>query len=79
MTTTNTERKQPYWLIWSIEHRAWWKPNACGYTKRIAKAGRYTALEAMNIVASANVGIGTSSNVPRETMLPDINLFDWAE
>ena len=30
------------YLIWSNEHRAWWRPNAKGYTVHIKTAGRYT-------------------------------------
>lgn len=30
------------YLIWSNEYRAWWRPNARGYTLSIGRAGRYT-------------------------------------
>lgn len=29
-------------LIWSQKQRAWWRPEAMGYTKSKAEAGRYT-------------------------------------
>lgn len=34
--------------IWSNEHNAWWKPNYCGYTQDINKAGVYTLEELKN-------------------------------
>lgn len=30
------------YLIWSNEHRAWWRAMARGYTTEIAAAGRYS-------------------------------------
>ena len=35
------------YLVWSNEHRMWWRPNSCGYTTDIAQAGRYTRAEAI--------------------------------
>lgn len=35
------------YLIWSNEHRAWWRPSSQGYTMQIEKAGRYTRDEAL--------------------------------
>lgn len=35
------------YLVWSNEHRAWWRPNAQGYTISLEKAGRYTRDEAI--------------------------------
>ncbi len=34
------------WLVYSNEHQAWWRANACGYTTDILQAGRYTKEEA---------------------------------
>lgn len=34
------------WLVWSREHRAWWRPNAAGYCTSVLDAGRYTLEEA---------------------------------
>lgn len=45
---------QDEFLIWSEEHRGWWKPNHCGYTGLLANAGRYAADEAERIVRNAN-------------------------
>jgi hypothetical protein len=35
------------YLIWSNEHRAWWRPGSMGYTHDIASAGRYSREEAI--------------------------------
>lgn len=35
-----------YWLVWSHEHNAWWRPKGCGYTVRVDGAGRFTKDEA---------------------------------
>ena len=34
------------WLIWSGEHKAWWRPDARGYSEFVGDAGRYTRDEA---------------------------------
>lgn len=44
------------YLIWSEEHGAWWKHGGCGYTDRIALAGRYPKEQADRIVDGANWG-----------------------
>lgn len=38
---------QDVYLVWSNEHRAWWRPNSAGYTTQLDKAGRYTKNEAL--------------------------------
>ena len=42
-------------LIWSIEHDAWWRPHRVGYTRDLAAAGIYTDRASAEIIASANV------------------------
>ncbi len=42
------------WLIWSMEHNAWWKPAGVGYTESRADAGRYSYEDALQIVKLAN-------------------------
>lgn len=37
------------YLIWSNEHRMWWRPNRSGYTRDIAQAGRYDKGDAIQI------------------------------
>lgn len=41
-------------VIWSIEHHAWWRPWAMGYCETLAEAGRYSRQEAAQIVERAN-------------------------
>lgn len=40
------------YLIWSFEHRGWWAPNKYGYKHTVAEAGRYSAEEAVEIIAN---------------------------
>lgn len=42
-------------LIWSIEHSSWWKPDEFGYTPSWDMAGRYTRERAFEISARANL------------------------
>lgn len=37
------------YLVWSNEHRAWWRANSCGYTKQVSDAGRYSREQAIEI------------------------------
>jgi len=43
------------YVIWSIEHTAWWAPRAMGYAPTLAGAGVYSRGEAETIVARANI------------------------
>lgn len=56
------------WLIWSMEHDGWWKPNRNGYTEYLSEAGRYSFEDALDIVASANMHC---INQPKEAMIFD--------
>lgn len=49
------------------EHVCWWKPNSCGYTVCIDKAGRYSAAEAASI---CNVDRSPCIAVPVEAVEP---------
>ena len=42
-------------VIWSIEHTAWWRPGEMGYTHALREAGRYTRKDAERIVRKANI------------------------
>ena len=44
-----------WWVIWSFEHQAWWRPDWRGYTDQLSDAGRYSTIEAGLIVVNANV------------------------
>ncbi len=56
------------WLIWSIEHNAWWAPNQHGYRTSREQAGRYTYEEALEIVRGANE---FTEDEPAEAMCPE--------
>lgn len=43
------------YLIWSNEHRSWWRADHSGYTQLIEEAGRYPRADAEAIVANATV------------------------
>ena len=62
------------YLIWSNEHRGWWKQNRHGYTTRTDKAGQFSFEEAKEICDRANryaihVRQGRASG-PEEIMMP---------
>ena len=42
-------------LVWSNEHRLWWRGGQRGYTDSIDEAGRYERAEAEGIVAKATL------------------------
>lgn len=44
------------YLVWSSEHASWWAPGRFGYTKDVAKAGRYTRERAIEICRNALLG-----------------------
>jgi len=56
------------WLIWSIEHNAWWRAARYGYTGKKELAGRYSFEEACEIVMEANQ---FTKNMPMEAMVKD--------
>ena len=66
------------WLVWSIEHNAWWRPDHKGYTTFLPDAGVYSYKEALDIVKDANYGLTLPKqkkkwdrflNVPMEAMV----------
>ena len=60
---SDCERK---YLIWSIEHNAWWAPNWNGYTAKRGNAGIYSEAEAFEISDRENEG----TNEPYEALVP---------
>lgn len=53
-------------IIWSIEHQAWWCPFHKGYTKDRRDAGTYSFEEACRIVKDANIH---NKDIPNEAMI----------
>ena len=45
--------------IWSAEHRAWWRPDRCGYTIHLEADGVYDFAEAW----AATVGCGPEKRI----------------
>jgi hypothetical protein len=41
------------WLVWSNQRGMWWRANHSGYTQFIEEAGRYSRVEAEQIVRQA--------------------------
>jgi hypothetical protein len=55
------------YLIWSNEHRAWWRPNNAGYTTKFEATGRYSREDALRTCALGRDGWGrneTPSEIP---------------
>lgn len=46
---------EPY-LVFSLEHRAWWRAKRAGYCRDVMHAGRYSRKDAMTICADAVPG-----------------------
>lgn len=56
------------YLIWSNEHRLWWRANGAGYTSDVWRAGQYTAGAAASRVSP---GIATSDGRgPKDVVVP---------
>ena len=68
MSEIQEMRFEDKWLIWSVEHRCWWKPNSFGYTANREDAGRYSLEEAKEIVRNANKW---SPWFPDDSMVPE--------
>ena len=65
------------WLIWSNEHRAWWRANRCGYTNKAEEAGRYSLEEANAICCDGGQPRSWSSTKgPYEMMIPAPEAMD---
>ena len=59
-------------VIWSIEHTAWWAPNRYGYVRDVLLAGRYTRPEAREIVRESNVVHVHECMIPVECVEPEL-------
>ena len=66
--------KEQY-LVWSNEHRAWWRSDRCGYSKLVKAAGRYSREEALEICANARDGWG-AGEIPSEIPVRALDVAD---
>lgn len=68
----NTPTDQDLWVLWSNDHGAFWRENACGYTQDVSKAGRFSREFAEAVVASDCKRSSSTlpRDVPAEVMLP---------
>lgn len=62
------------YLVWSNEHRAWWRPRAAGYTIHMESAGRYTRDEAIRHSLARDDG-----NIPPEIPVRLADLIEVQE
>jgi hypothetical protein len=58
------------WLIWSNEHRAYWRPDMIGYTKSWREAGRFSRKQAVVICDNPRTRM-MEKDPPSETMIPE--------
>jgi hypothetical protein len=57
------------YVIWSIEHQAWWPISRMGYVETLAAAGRFSFAEATAIVTSANIVKTNECMIPVEALI----------
>lgn len=57
-------------LVWSNQHRAWWRPKSAGYTTDIRGAGLYSRKEAIEISGQSRDGWGNPADLPCELAIP---------
>lgn len=67
----------PY-LVWSNQHRAWWRPYSAGYTTHVHAAGRYSREEAMSISSTSRDGWRRPEDVPEELAIAERDLPAFA-
>jgi len=59
------------YLIWSIEHTAWWRPAWMGYTINANEAGLYGEEDADKILKQANRFTVNEAKVPVECVFDE--------
>lgn len=57
-------------LVWSNQHRAWWRQDSAGYATDIREAGHYSREEAISISGKARDGWGEPTETPDELAIP---------
>ena len=68
------------YLVWSNQHRAWWRSNSCGYTRNVESAGRYSRDEAIQISRGRGwpaTGIPDEIPVPEQDAMDCFAPSDW--
>lgn len=48
------------YFIWSHRHREWWQADRSGYSRTLARAGKYSTAEAAQIVLGGLPGSNTA-------------------
>lgn len=61
------------YVLWSIEHTAWWRPSRWGYTRDLRDAGRYSREESREIVKDANIVRFEECMIPVECVGDPLN------
>lgn len=59
------------YLVWSNQHRAWWRPKSAGYTDDVKRAGRYSRAEAISISFRGRDGWGSPKDIPDELAIAE--------
>jgi hypothetical protein len=67
------------YLIWSIEHEAWWAPNEMGYTTRLDDAGHYTEHDTIRILSRANAIEINECKIPLRCVMTSIEASHEAD
>lgn len=63
----------PTYVIWSIEHDAWWRPHRIGYTQDLGEAGVYSERASVEILNRANIVKVNECRIP----LVAVGHADW--
>jgi hypothetical protein len=61
------ELMEDLYLIWSNEHRGWWRSGGWGYTPNLAEAGRFSrekAIETCRNAIMSSVQVGVVAELP---------------
>jgi hypothetical protein len=68
-----------HYLVWSVEHCAWWKPGGWGYTTATHAAGRFTYEQACEILRDAHHAVVPTQEVAVVAPSRQQTTFDLAE